>query len=58
MEKQKQNEAVSGFALATSRFFFKASKHVFKNSLNNCAYVFDCDELRGFLDSGRDLSRK
>lgn len=58
MEKQKQNETVSGFALAASRFFFKESKHVFKNSLNNCAHVFNCDELRGFLDSGRDLSRK
>lgn len=58
MEKQKQNETVSGFALAASRFFFKASKHVFKNSLNNCAYVFNCDELSWFCDSGKNLSRK
>lgn len=58
MEKQKQNETVSGFALAASRFFFKASKHVFKNSLNNCAYVFNCDELSWFCDSGENLSRK
>lgn len=44
MEKQSEMR-VSGFALAGSSLFFKVSKHVFKNSLNNCAYAFNCDEL-------------
>lgn len=56
--KTKWNERVSGFALAGSSLFFKASKHVFKNSLNNCTYVFNCDELSWFFDSGRNLMRK
>lgn len=56
--KTKWNERVSGFALAGSSLFFKASKHVFKNSWNNCAYVFNCDELSGFSDSGSSLIRK
>lgn len=50
MGKTKWNERVSGFALAGSSLFFKASKHVFKNSLNNCAYVFNCGEISWFFD--------
>lgn len=50
MKKTKWNERVSGFALAGSSLFFKASKHVFKNFLNNYVYVFNCDEISWFFD--------
>ena len=46
-----ENKVKECLVLLWQSLFIKVNKHVFKNSLNNCAYVFNCDELSWFFYS-------